>query len=55
MLVGCAQSGKTTCWKVLKAAMNQLNKVDSNKYPIVKVEVLNPKSVSLDELYGWVD
>ena len=35
--------------------MNNLNKTDPKKFPCVKIEVLNPKTVSLNELYGWVD
>jgi dynein heavy chain len=26
MLVGCSMSGKSTCWKILKNTMNNLNK-----------------------------
>lgn len=47
MLVGTSMSGKSTCWKVLKSAMNTLNKENPKKYPQVKHEVLNPKAVDL--------
>lgn len=32
-----------------------MNKQDPKRYPGVKLEILNPKSVSLEELFGWVD
>ena len=55
MLVGQALTGKSTCWKMLQKTLNSLKKKDSKRYPGVKLEILNPKSVSLDELFGWVD
>jgi len=55
MLVGKTLSGKSTCWKVLQKAMNHLNKEHPSRFPQVKLEVLNPKSVSCNELYGYVD
>ena len=47
MLVGSSMSGKSTCWKILRNAMNTLNKTLPDKFPGVKFEVLNPKSVDL--------
>ena len=47
MLVGSSMSGKSTCWKMLKSAMNTLNKTLPDKFPSVRHEVLNPKSVDL--------
>ena len=35
--------------------MNTLSKTDPKKFPAVKFEFLNPKSISLNELFGWVD
>jgi len=55
MLVGSALAGKSTCWKILYKSLNQLNKSDPIKYPAVHYEALNPKSVSLNELFGYVD
>ena len=55
MIVGSALSGKSTCWKILQKTMNTLYKIDSKKYPKVMTEVLNPKSITLNELYGWAD
>jgi dynein heavy chain len=36
MLVGTSMSGKSTCWKMLKNALNTLNKENPKKYPQVK-------------------
>lgn len=55
MLVGQALSGKSTVWKVLQKALNALNKTDPQHYAAVRLEILNPKSVNLNELFGWVD
>lgn len=35
--------------------MNSLNKTDPKRYPSAKLEVLNPKSITMNELFGWVD
>jgi dynein heavy chain, axonemal len=35
--------------------MNFLHNQDPKKYPGVKVEILNPKSITDKELFGWVD
>ena len=35
--------------------LNKLNEKDSNKYPKVKLEILNPKSVTINELFGFVN
>lgn len=67
MLVGSTLSGKSTIWKILERTLNGLNKdsIRENKeagkesqipsFPAVKVETLNPKSISIDELFGSVD
>ena len=65
MLIGQTMSGKTTCWKLLAAALNRLHQDEKKekggdektKYeqPPVKVEELNPKSINVDELYGAFD
>ena len=54
MLVGETLSGKSTVWKYLQKAMNSI-KSKGGKYPGVGLEILNPKSVSIDELFGFVD
>lgn len=62
MLVGATLSGKTRCWEVLIDALCALNQEekergvkDNFKYQAVKPEVINPKAVSVDELYGYTD
>jgi dynein heavy chain len=55
MLVGATMSGKSTTWKILQKAMNKLHKESPAKWPGVKTFVLNPKSVDINELYGYVD
>lgn len=55
MLVGTSMSGKSTCWKILRNALNSLNKTMPDKFPAVLIETLNPKSVDLKELFGYVD
>lgn len=57
MLVGPAASGKTSTLHVLGDALTLLwkNGVVDPDYRNVKVQTLNPKSVSADELYGAVN
>jgi dynein heavy chain len=65
MLVGLTQSGKSRAWTILQEAMNLLNKeerevnksVDETKmkYKKVVTEVINPKSISVDEFFGYYD
>jgi dynein heavy chain, axonemal len=55
MLVGESLSGKSTCWKILQKTMNALNEKEPAKYPRVRLEVLNPKSVTINELFGFVN
>jgi dynein heavy chain, axonemal len=54
MLVGRTMSGKSTTYKILAEAMNSLHEDKPEKYPKVKYYVLNPKSISMQELYGYV-
>ena len=65
MLIGSSMSGKTTCWQLLSEAQNRLHKDEKEEkgggdnikfdQPPIKVEVLNPKSINVDELYGAFD
>ncbi|XP_052234681.1 dynein axonemal heavy chain 2-like isoform X14 [Dreissena polymorpha] len=57
MIVGGTQSAKSTTWKVLQGSMTALNKVPemSATYQVVKDFPLNPKALSLGELYGEFD
>ncbi|CAM9650272.1 unnamed protein product, partial [Laminaria digitata] len=53
-LVGPTGAGKTTCYRMLAAVMTDLrNKGSANpEFQVVKYEVLNPKCITMGELYG---
>ena len=56
MLVGRTGSGKTVAYKALARAMTRLFEQDGDeRYQKVTTFVINPKSVSLNELYGVFD
>lgn len=76
MIVGKAMLGKTTVKSYLQKALNNLHKVyqqkienedneeasQNNPYNIVECTTINPKSVTMGELYGeetankdWID
>ena len=59
MLVGFTGSGKTTCYEILSAVMSQVKEDQGAKapreYQKVTYNVLNPKAISMGELYGQVD
>ncbi|XP_055012614.1 dynein axonemal heavy chain 2 [Boleophthalmus pectinirostris] len=52
MLVGKTGSGKTVTWRVLQRALTALCQTQVPGYQAVQDYPLNPKSVSLGELYG---
>ena len=55
MLVGGAMSGKSSAWKALEMAMTEFAKENPNDpsgIQPVHVEHLNPKAISISELYG---
>ncbi|CAK4776251.1 unnamed protein product [Aphanomyces euteiches] len=49
MLLGPAGCGKTTIWRTLSHVLNH-----NQSKPLVVYETINPKSVSSDELYGYM-
>jgi dynein heavy chain len=53
MIVGPTGGGKTKIWKVLQKACSDL--ADQPNYAKVRVECLNPKSITQDQLYGFND
>ncbi|XP_071452908.1 dynein axonemal heavy chain 1-like [Hetaerina americana] len=58
MLVGPAGSGKTTCYEILRDAMTSLKgELSPSGSPFEKVHtyVLNPKSITMGQLYGEYD
>lgn len=57
MLVGPAMSGKTTLLSLLKQAWNKLHELgkanpELNQCLHVESATFNPKSISIEELYG---
>ncbi|KAM9332808.1 dynein axonemal heavy chain 1-like [Pholidichthys leucotaenia] len=58
MLVGPSGSGKTKCYEILGAAVTALKgqpSVSGGVYEAVKIYVLNPKSITMGQLYGEYD
>lgn len=53
MVVGHTGSGKTVTWRTLSGALKRLKDAGvEGPYESVRVLLLNPKSVTMDELYG---
>ncbi|XP_018600098.2 dynein heavy chain 1, axonemal isoform X2 [Scleropages formosus] len=58
MLVGPPGSGKTKCYEILGAAITALQgqpSVSGGTYEVVQIYVLNPKSITMGQLYGEFD
>lgn len=55
MLVGGTLGGKSICWKTLAKAKNYLKALGQEGMEKVQYQIINPKSVSNDELYGAYD
>ncbi|VEL33040.1 unnamed protein product [Protopolystoma xenopodis] len=55
MIVGQTLSGKSTTWRLLQMAYNKLAKAGEPGFERVTEYPLNPKAVSLGELYGEFD
>jgi dynein heavy chain len=53
-IVGPTGAGKTTCYKILQAAMKHMRDkgVEDDRYQYVEITVLNPKCITMGELYG---
>ncbi|XP_029437782.1 dynein heavy chain 2, axonemal isoform X2 [Rhinatrema bivittatum] len=52
MIVGKTGSGKTVTWRSLQSSLSAMHKTGDNTYSPVREFPLNPKAVSLGELYG---
>jgi dynein heavy chain len=52
MLVGPTGGGKTSNYKVLQAALTSLKDDPKQPYYKVNTHTLNPKSITLGQLYG---
>uniref|UniRef100_A0A6I8PKH9 Dynein axonemal heavy chain 1 n=1 Tax=Ornithorhynchus anatinus TaxID=9258 RepID=A0A6I8PKH9_ORNAN len=58
MLVGPAGSGKSECYKVLASAMTSIQgqaSIGGDLYEAVQYYILNPKSITMGQLYGEFD
>ncbi|GAA6221830.1 dynein heavy chain 1, axonemal-like [Lates japonicus] len=58
MLVGPSGSGKTKCYEILGAAITAVKgqpSVSGGVYESVQIYVLNPKSITMGQLYGEYD
>ncbi|KAK3257150.1 hypothetical protein CYMTET_33753, partial [Cymbomonas tetramitiformis] len=55
MLVGPTMGGKTCNYRTLSRAMTKLNKAGSTQFQQVQVVCLNPKSITMGQLYGDFD
>jgi len=57
MIVGPTGAGKTTCYEVLQHAMSDLRSRNSPdiRFQTTITKVLNPKSISMGELYGEIN
>uniref|UniRef100_A0A8C5L4X8 Dynein axonemal heavy chain 2 n=1 Tax=Jaculus jaculus TaxID=51337 RepID=A0A8C5L4X8_JACJA len=55
MIVGGTGSGKTTSWRILQATLSSLCRAEEPNFNIVREFPLNPKALSLGELYGEYD
>jgi dynein heavy chain, axonemal len=55
MIVGPFMGGKTSCYKVLANALNDMEAANLNDEQRVQYKVINPKSVTMGQLYGQFD
>lgn len=57
MIVGDSMSGKTICWQILAEAlreMKSMTNISITEYDVVH-RIVNPKSIAMEQLYGYVD
>lgn len=57
IIVGESMSGKTICWQILAESLREIKSmpdISITEYDVVH-RIVNPKSISMDQLYGHVD
>ena len=54
MIVGFTNTGKTVCHEILSKSLSALSKKNHEEptYKMIKRHILNPKAISMGELYG---
>merc|ERR1719199_1788513 len=52
MLLGGTLSGKSVCWKTLAKSKNYLKQLGQEGMEKVVYQIINPKSITLNEMYG---
>ena len=52
MIVGPTGAAKSCCYKTLQDAISRLGRAEDPAYFVVRVEVINPKSITMAQLYG---
>jgi len=55
MMIGESMVGKTSAWKALVGALNEVSELEAGGEARVDYEVVNPKAVSVAQLYGRFD
>lgn len=57
MIVGLTNTGKTTCTELLARSLTALRKTEHSDtaFRTIKKHILNPKAISMGELYGEVN
>jgi dynein heavy chain len=55
MVVGLSYGAKTCSYRVLQATLGKLKELDQNEENQVKVFAMNPKSITMGQLYGQSD
>jgi len=55
MVVGLSYGAKTCSYRVLQATLGRLKELDQNEENQVKVFAMNPKSITMGQLYGQSD
>ena len=55
MIVGPTGGGKTEKYRMLAKTISALKTPDDERFQEVKIDILNPKSITMGQLYGFAD